>query len=230
MSPQSLLTKEDASMILSGLKESFNAALVISKSDTPYEVRSFTIDLTTKRERNQAQEVNCPHKSFYVVSASDTSVKVNMVPDTKDDYQEPIPLTLRDSGFYQQPKTKAFFYWDAQPNKTVTILFFVSLEFRSGSNVTQVSSSVEGNAISNLTPVACDTTAGGTLILAQDLNAKVVNMINMGPSDVYIGDLNVTAAIGFPILAGQSFKFKNTSAVYGITSSGTATIRILKES
>lgn len=225
----SVLTKEDALLILQTFQDQSNAALVRSKSDTPFEVRSFTIDLTTAKARNQAMEINCPHKSFYVAAASDTAVKINMIPDTKDDYQDVIPLTLRDSGFYQFPKSKALFYWDAQPAKTVTILFFVSLEFRSGSNVTQVSSSVDANSVSNLTPVSVDTTAGGVLVVAQDLNTKVINLYNDGPNTCFLGASGVTAVNGFPLLSGQTVIIKNTAAIYGITSVGTATIRILKE-
>lgn len=223
------LTKADADLILSGFKEIFDASLVRSKSDTPFEVRTFTIDLSVAKERNQAYEVICPHKSFYVSDASDTASKVYMIPDTKDDYQDSIPLTLKDSGTYSLPKNKAYFYWDAQVGKSMTIKFFVSTEFRSGSNVTQVSSSVEANTIENKTPVSVLSTAGGTKIVDQDLNTKIINLYNDGPSDCFIGASGVTVVNGFPLKAGQFGKFKNTAAVYGITSSGTASIRILKE-
>ena len=51
-----------------------------------------------------------------------------------------------------------------------------------------------------------------------------------GARTVYIGTQGVTAATGFPLLAGQVLKMYEIPAIYAITASGSAVVAVLEES
>lgn len=75
------------------------------------------------------------------------------------------------------------------------------------------------------TDPTCDTTAD--LLLAANASRKVAIIQNAGSVDCYIGPSGVTTSSGLKLVAGASFVDDlSTSAWYGITTSGTADIRV----
>jgi hypothetical protein len=74
-------------------------------------------------------------------------------------------------------------------------------------------------------------TTSATLVIAANANRKAVTVKNAGTVDCYIGGSGVTTALGSPLLAGESFRTeRSTAALYAITASGTADLRVLEES
>ena len=75
------------------------------------------------------------------------------------------------------------------------------------------------------TDPTCDTTAD--LILAANTLRKAAIIQNAGAVDVYLGPSGVTTSSGLLLAAGASLvDSASTSAWYGITSSGTADLRV----
>ena len=60
-------------------------------------------------------------------------------------------------------------------------------------------------------------------------NRRALIVFNNGTITVYLGESGVTAAGGFPLLPGQSLVLETgTTAIYGITASGTVEVRVLE--
>lgn len=205
-----------------------DAYLEMLKKNAMSEIIVLPLALDTAVLESAPFKVGFPFQSFYVVSATDTITNVNMKMDTNDNYQGHIPLYLKDSASWPTQHRSAYLFWDAQVGKTISIVFLVSGIFKPGSNISQVSSSVDGNLITNVTPVSVTSTA--TLLLAQDLNRKVCTVYNDGTVKVYLGASGVTAANGIPLLPGSFAKIKNTYGIYGITDLSACSVRIQTES
>ena len=73
--------------------------------------------------------------------------------------------------------------------------------------------------------VSVGTTA--TQIFASKPGVDQVLIQNMGTASVFIGKAGVTAATGYPILAGDTVELPVTEAIFGIVATGTQTVAVL---
>jgi len=222
------LSENDVQNIIQAMNQSFQAQLQYANSGAPFEVKKLTIDLTTAQLETAPLKIGFAFTSLYVVSASDTSSNVQMKVDTRDSYQDSFDLFKKDSLEFPGPKKEAYIYWEAQANKTMEILFFVTGRFKPGSNVTEISSSVGANSRSLVTPVSVLTTE--TALLSLDLNRKKATIFNDGTGTIYLGPTGVTTANGIPVAPGQFAYDSNTAALYAIASVAGQSTRIQVES
>jgi hypothetical protein len=74
--------------------------------------------------------------------------------------------------------------------------------------------------------VSVGTTA--TLLCAARADRRAVTIEDLGSTDVYIGDANVTTGNGIllPGGAGSSITIPTTAAIYGIVGTGTQTVGV----
>jgi hypothetical protein len=72
--------------------------------------------------------------------------------------------------------------------------------------------------------------ATATLIVAANASRSGLQITNIGNSDVYIGESNVTPSTGhlLPTGKGNTVSFSNTTAVYGVTAGGSETVSFLE--
>lgn len=76
---------------------------------------------------------------------------------------------------------------------------------------------------------AATVTTSATLIVGGRTSREAVQIQNLGAADIYIGGSGVTASTGIKVASGASWDDQNLSGpLYGITSSGTADVRVLE--
>lgn len=72
------------------------------------------------------------------------------------------------------------------------------------------------------------TGAADQLVAARETRRRVV-MTNISSTTAYIGPSGVATTDGLPLAPGAVLSLETTAAVYGATTTGTATIRVLEE-
>jgi len=229
MSNDSLI---EAARLLRAATEVLSAGLKVNTYEPPQEVRVIRIELDTAQTIQQATarvDVGFPFKSYYVSDATDSSTQVKLYTNTRDSNQDGVSIRKKDSHNFEQQQAKAFLSWDAQAGKFIEITFFVSSSFQSGTQVSEVSSTVDGNSITEFAPVTISSTAAA-LIDASTRN--VINLVNEGPDDCYIGGSGVSAVSGSErgllLAVGAERVYSNTAAIYG-ASLGSSVIRFQTE-
>lgn len=112
---------------------------------------------------------------------------------------------------------------------TITVKYYVGFgEIRRDSVSISGSIVVAGGTGLNYGTVTVDTSVD--LIIAANTSRTAWSICNNGAVTVFIGDDNtVTAANGFPILAGEKFSGSGEHAIYGITGSGSVDVRYVEE-
>jgi hypothetical protein len=85
---------------------------------------------------------------------------------------------------------------------------------------------------SALAQTAVSVTSSATLVIAASSSREALSIQNLGASDVYLGGTSaVTTSTGTKLIAGQQLPFGDFGgALYGITTSGTADVRVLAAS
>lgn len=205
-------------------------------SDTvvnPFEIQTMTLTLTTARDENLPLRIGFPFKSVFVREATDGTVKVKIRPTTQDSYQSGVNLKLNDSLILQRQVSEAFISWDAQSGKTIELVFFVSSEFKSGSQVSQNAGGVsisDGTAFT--TARTALTAATATSVLASDSTRKKGTIQNTTGASIWVGDSTVTnsgATMGLEIPTGGVFYWSNTAALYAYSVLA-STVTVMSES
>ena len=187
--------------------------------------------LGTAAARGSEFKIGFPFKAVYVRSATDSNVQVSLVVHSKEENQvaNAVQLKLNDQISFEEPVGDAYLIWPAQTGKTMTLIFFVDADFRSGQQISVSSGGVSvtwgdtnTEAVTTLTAV----TAGA--ILASNSNRKHAVIQNNTGADLFIGSSSSVddgsggggANIGVKIPAGQIFEWKSTAALYGYSVAG----------
>lgn len=219
-------TPQAVANILENASDISRANVFEGNTQKPFEVQAMTIALDTAADTNNPFKVSFPFKSVYVSAATDVLTTVNLKPNSRDSYQSSIPMYLKDSYILAQPCASGFLDWSAQAGKTITLLFFVSSEFRSGSQISVTGggvSVVEGSATvsSQVTLVALTP----TLVLSADSSRKISSIQNNTGAAVWFGTSVVSstgANQGYRVSAGGTFYWRNTGLLYAYSIAGGA--------
>lgn len=193
-------------------------------TERPFEVQVVELDLSTARTPENPYPIKFPFKSVFIREATDSVVNVDMQVQTQDSYQGKVSLKLNDSLVFGQQVSNGFLSWEAQSGKTMSLIFFVSAEFRSGSQVSQTAGGIaiiDGSSFEQ--SVVALTAATATAIVAQDTTRKQALIVNETGSDVWLGAATVTntgATRGFKLVPGGVFTWRNTAALYGYSVGG----------
>lgn len=200
------------------LQSADQAALFANTVNAGQEVRVVTFDLSTAQLETNPKPLGFAFKSFIVLSATDSSVTLNMRLATRDTYQDKISITNLISGFkLPYPVQGAYFDWTAQSGKSITIVFFRSGEMsinrvtQSQGNTVSEGSTVTTSALVTLTAA----TAGAIFPVLASRNTGVAQNITGG--DIWVGDSSVTnsgATTGIKFANGERIVWKNTAALY----------------
>ena len=200
------------------------AEIFEDSTSNPFEVQVIDLTLTTARTPENPYRVGFPFKSVFVREATDGTVSVDLRPTTNDSFQSPVKLKLNDSLIMGRPVSEAFLSWSAQAGKTIQLVFFVTSEFRSGSQVSQNAGGVsisDGTAFVNaqLTLVA----ATALSVFASDSTRKKGTLQNTTGASIWVGASTVTnsgATIGIEVPSGGIFYWSNTAQLYAYSVGG----------
>lgn len=218
-----------ANSILSRQKSVDGAAIFEASTQHPFGVQKVVIALDTGNDGSTGSygnpfKIGFPFKSLYVQTATDTGVTVNLMPDTQDSYQSGVPLKLNDCLEMNQPISSAFLTWPAQSGKTITIFFFVSALFRSGSQLSVSGGGLsinDGSAFVNSRVTLA--AAAATAVFASNGLRKVSTFQNNTGASVWVGGSTVTngsTTIGIEVAAGALFQWRNSAALYAYSVPG----------
>lgn len=223
--PQDVMTTEVAQQVLGALINLRDAQLFRNTKDNPVSIFPITLDLSTAKNVNAPQVIGFPFRSFYVADATDTNVIVQMKVNSNDEQQGKFPIRKNDAWSGDGFSNKAFLSWDAQPGKSMTIIFFLDSSFQSGSQISVTGggvSIVDGSSVS--IPAAVTLSAATAGIIAPALSTrKLATIENTTGADLYIGDATVDgsgAGRGLKIPAGAFIYWRNTGALYGYSAAG----------
>lgn len=211
-----------------------DAEIFRGSTQQPFEVQVVNLDLTTARTPENPYPIRFPFKSVFVRTATDSSVSLDLRVQTQDSYQGKASLKLNDSLIFGQQQASAFLSWDAQSGKTMSLIFFVSAEFRSGS---QVSQNAGGVSISDGTSAtdSCVSTTASTVVTCFSANTsrKKGTIQNATGGSIFVGPLNTVsntgANRGFEVVPGAVFYWRNTAALYAYPAANSTNGLFLRE-
>jgi uncharacterized membrane protein YphA (DoxX/SURF4 family) len=206
-------------MVLDQASALQKARVFEGNTQKPFGIQAITLDLSSARLETQPYPISFPFRSLYVARATDSTVEIQFKPITQDSYQSAVPLSRKDCFIADYQQSAGFFYWDAQPGKSITLVFFVHAEFKSGSMITTTSggvSIVDGSAITQANVTLAAATAGA--LVAADADRKVATIQNNTGASIWVGPSTVTnsgATRGFEVAPGFTLVWRNTAALYG---------------
>ena len=199
-----------------------------------------SIPLDTERSANDPLYVGGTFSGLYVQNSS-TSGSVKVSPTLRDQGQvgNYISIQKNDSINYSEAQNGLYFFWDAQSGKSLDIVLFLGVEFRSGTLNSAITGGVvisEGDVFK--TNAAKLVTSTATLLIASNPLRLGVNfqVPHSSPEGVWVGDSSVATSmagvgvkIGVFIPVGGSFISKNQSEFYAVSIGGAGIVAISEE-
>lgn len=223
------LSPEQAKAIVDGLSEAGRAALLLNSIDAPFEVAVMDFALTTAQLETNPFQIGFPFRSVFVRDASDSTAEISLKVNSRDSGQGAIAIRRNDSIVFPRQQARGFLHWDAQSGKTMQLVFFVSGEFRSGSQISETGGGVAIVDGSAATQENATISATAAALLSADTDRKKAIIVNYDAIDMYIGgDSSVTANAGaskqgliVPANGGER-EWNSTAACYQISGTGAA--------
>ncbi len=193
-------------------------------------------ELGTARPEGNPYKIPFPFNGFHVEDATDQTVQVRLSLDapTIQSIGNYKTLKLNDSSIFNEVVSAAFLTWTAQTGKTCTLVFFVDVDFKPGSQLSLTAGGVSissGSAVS--TSVVTLAAAAATALFAQVSTRKQGTWINDTGIDQYIGPLGVTATgatKGLKIPNGTPVIWQNTAALYAYNTGAAVDTVVMSES
>lgn len=212
-----------------------NIADIRQNSDfRPPLAKKIILPLTTAATAANPYLINIPFDAFYVAGATDavTSVNLNLGSDPSNTDYGSFPIRASDSAKLGRTIKGANLTWSAQSGKTLTLILFLGVDFKSGSYLNQF---VGSTSIINGTSVVTGTLgAGGASNSVTVTNAAAVqlcpsnlvraDLVFYTDQEIWIGDAAVAVNRGTKIAAGSNFSFANTGTLYAIATGAAATV------
>lgn len=219
-----VMTHALAGQILAQSTDRRIADIFRSKNDLPFTVQKIVLDLTTARLETDPYVIKFPFRSFYVQETTDSATNIFFKPVSRDSIQSFFTLKKNDAWVSDSLIGEAFLHWDAQSGDSITLVFFTEAEFRSGSLISVNSGGVsisDGSAISNAVVTLAAGTAG--VVFASSTTRKLGLLQNNTGASIWLGPSTVDdsgANLGLEIQAGDTFEYRNSAALYAISTAG----------
>ena len=219
---------------MSALLSDYTTGVGFSSDQKPYDIQVKVIDLSTARTDASPERIGFPFKSYFVVAATSSTASASLKLHSRDTFAQPIPLALKDSAILSQPVREAYIINTAQAGATMTILFSVTAEFRSGSQISTTAGGVSISFGDTATAVAkVAVTTGGVVLFAADTARKLMLIQNQDPVNaIYIGGVGVTlpagASPGIRVGPFQTFNWESTAACSAIAEVATVSTALAK--
>lgn len=123
---------QKAQQLLNSLLSSYDAKVKASQANAVDEIRSFDLDLSKERTRDNPLKVSFPFKTILVEQATDLQTYVNVLPESADQGRGFVRMGLLDSFNTEFGMSNCYLFWNAQPNKKIRIVFFTTSNVSSG--------------------------------------------------------------------------------------------------
>lgn len=227
-----VLTPEEAAMIVQNARLIDRASIADQLAQRPFSVQIQTLDLSTAQLETNPYEIKSSFKSIYIQDATDVNVSINVKLGSRDSVQAAFAMKKNDSVSNDIPVTGAFLHWSAQSGKTITLVVFTDAKFESGS---QISVSGGGVSINDGTAVSAATTttlvaATAAIIAPASSTRKVTYIENATGAPIYFAGTSAVAASGanrgIKLEDGEKYEYRNTAALYAISTPGGAVVRV----
>lgn len=219
---RAVLTPELMREILIQGEQIRRAKIFEGNTNSPQNIQKIVIDLSTARLETNPYKISFPFRSVYVESASDVLANIFVKPNTQDSVQSFFKLKANDSWASDDPISTAFLHWDAQPGKSLTLVFFTNSEFRSGSQISVTGggvSIVDGSTFTQASQALVAATAA--IVFAQDSTRKVGTIQNKTGASIWVGASGVNNTTSFfEVSANDVFIWRNTAALYAYSIAG----------
>lgn len=203
-------------------------------------IQTIEIDLEQERPEHDPLEFNSGFKSIFFEScinketgAEDADAFVYFKPNGKNSGQDAMKLKPNGSWVIDTMVARAFFHWPAQGKKKVILKVFFASEYRSGSQVSFVTGSLdskisEGSQVTG--PHAVNLVANtAAIIVPADADRNVAQVQNKTGGDLYVGSdnsVNSTTNEGIKIPADGIIEWKNKGSLYGFSVAGGKVTRL----
>lgn len=219
-----IMTEDTAANILSQKLDEVKAQLFRNNTNAPFSVQTIVIPLTTARNANDPYIIKVPFKSIYVQDATDVNTTVNVRVMSVDSYQSAFIMRKNDVIATDTMINQIALDWSAQSGKTITFVLFTNAEFRSGSQISVTGGGVfisEGTSFTDSRQTL--TAATAAVVFASDSTRALGVIQNLTGAPIYVGASTVTASgatIGYEVAPNATFEWRNTAALYAISTPG----------
>lgn len=197
--------------------------------------RTFALDTARSfKDQTSEQFISEPFDAIFVETATDDTTNIRIAYGSNEQHivTNFQTLKIKDNPEFEFQVREAMVEWDAQPGKSITVLFFLGVKFRTGTQQQTITGGVTQSTGSSMTPqskVTVNTTA--TLLFAASATRKVMTIQNQGANPIWIsGTTAVTidsgASPGIKLDPGDSFEWTNTGACYAIASPGSSEVSL----
>ncbi len=211
-------------MIIDRLREPELAQVAIDKATRPLSILEIKIDFSKPVSELAPQRIGHAFKSMYFQNSDNPKNVILVKPSTTDAHQSSFELGYKDVWTVDRTLNDAFIYWPAGQTGTGKLILFTDSNFKSGS---QVSITAGGLSISEGSSAALTnqtlTAATASEILPQNFFRKTATVVNDTGDNIFLGEnntVNATTKKGVPIANGDSFKWRNSAALYAYSTGG----------
>lgn len=203
-----------------------------------FQLVRLTLEYGTEKTEANAQQINIPFRSVYVMKTTHPALKINLKPITNDNHQSSIELVGKDVLDFGGRVNKAFVWWEAQSvtggsnnPQYVYLLFSLTAEFKSGSFTSPIKG-IKTDVYDQMT-VAPTSVAAATATLLTSPDPSGLTQDNSwliqwtGGDNLYVGGSGVDdgsggggANLGYKLEPGESFQWNNKQPLYGYSAAG----------
>lgn len=220
-------SNKEAEEILAPGRQIAEARVRDQQANPSNQIQTITLDLTTARTEADPYKFPVPFKSMYIQSATDSQTSIDFKANLgKRAGESKITLARKDVLNFEYKIAGGSFSHSAQSGKSITIVFLLEADFKSGTQITENSGGVaieEGTSIDATTRVTLAATTA-TIIAPANADRNVTYIENATAGPLYISGSNTVtnsgATRGLVVQSGDWYEHRNTAALYGYSVAG----------
>jgi len=203
----------------------------------PRKIAKYVIDLSTARDASSPFEINEAFDAFFVEAATDNNTLCSMILTSgfSDATRNPMVLKKNSEAEFSEPTNRALITNAAQSGKTITILLFMGVKYRSGQLLSELTGGVIVTTGTGMTPqTKVSVGVAATQIFASDSTRKKATIQNIGGNRIFISGTNTVTLDsgtlpGIILDPGDVYEWINTGACYGIADGAACDVSINTE-
>lgn len=227
------LTGVSLQQIINSILKAQDAQTRLSSDLRPRMAMRVTVDLTTAATAQNPMVIANPFNGVYVESATDTSTTVQLSFVALDKYATDNYTSLKQNDSFKSDKEikNAVLTWSAQASKSITLVFYLGIDFRPGSQLSTFAggvSIIDGSSLSSAaigsagSSATVSVTTSATQVCPSDTSRKRIDFYV--PGAVWIGDGAVERGLRGIYFPGGIYSWRNTTSLYMISVAGTLTV------
>jgi hypothetical protein len=216
-----------ARFVLDKAREVDQAKLFENTTQRPFHFYQIVYALDTATKAGQEIKIGFPFKGITVRQATDSTCSVNIRIGAQDAINPDIQLRQNDAINFDEPINEAYLSWSAQTGKSITLLFAIDAVLNIGVATTAITGGIfqqDGTAAAAIASVTLSAATAAAIAPALSTR-KTCTLVNNTGATIYLGGdstvtADTTATGGIPVPAGSTFLWRNTAALYAISTPG----------